>query len=192
MSRRTDTDELRLLVECAQNRDAEAWEALYRRSRPKLFRFARRRLPSDEAADDAVSEAFMRAIGKIDGFSWAGAGFDAWMYGITRNIVHEHNRRLSRDAATTRKEAGSIVLDQTTSDGDVGAEFDADAERSQVRQAFDRLDEADREILELRVIGGLTSAEVATVLGITSGAVRMAQSRAVGRLRIAMDGLDHA
>jgi RNA polymerase sigma-70 factor (ECF subfamily) len=45
------------------------------------------------------------------------------------------------------------------------------------------LSDDDRELLDLRVVGGLSADEVASVLGKQPGAVRMAQSRALDRLR---------
>jgi len=53
--------------------------------------------------------------------------------------------------------------------------------------AFATLGPDDREILELRVVGGLDAEEVGLVVGKRAGAVRMAQSRALARLRAALD-----
>jgi len=58
-----------------------------------------------------------------------------------------------------------------------------DEEQAMVRAAFDRLDEEDRELLELRVVFGLDAQNVGEMLGKQAGAVRTAQSRALGRLR---------
>ena len=52
-----------------------------------------------------------------------------------------------------------------------------------VRVAFERLAPEERELLELRVQGGLSSEEVGRLLGKRPGAVRMAQARALQRLR---------
>ena len=52
-----------------------------------------------------------------------------------------------------------------------------------VRAAFDRLARHEQEVLELRLVQGLSAEGVGEVLGRGAGAVRMAQSRAVGRLR---------
>ncbi|CAN5874398.1 hypothetical protein BH23ACT10_BH23ACT10_37040 [soil metagenome] len=83
-----DMERLRQQVSDAGG-DPDAWEALYRRVYPKLFAYARRRLPSDSVADDAVSESMSRAIARIGGFRWKGGGFDAWVYGITRKgVIH--------------------------------------------------------------------------------------------------------
>jgi RNA polymerase sigma-70 factor (ECF subfamily) len=56
-------------------------------------------------------------------------------------------------------------------------------ERAVVRAAFDRLEADERELLELRVVAGLSSAEVAVILDKQPSAVRMAQKRALARLR---------
>ncbi len=53
----------------------------------------------------------------------------------------------------------------------------------EVRAAFDRLSPEDQEVLELRVVAGLSAAGVAQATGRAAGAVRMAQSRALSRLR---------
>lgn len=164
----------------AAERDPDAWEALYRRAYPRLFAYARRRLSSSDAADDAVSEAMARSIDRIAHFEWRGAGFDAWLYGILRNVVHETWRRTPPLSRTDPVERPSLEL------GPLERLMD-DEQRSQVRRAFGTLSSEDQEVLELRVVGGLDAEQVASVVGKRPGAVRMAQSRALARLRTAME-----
>ncbi len=170
-----DEVDLRDLVRRVATGEPDAWEALYRRAYPRLFAYARRRLPSDDAADDAVSEAMVRAIDRMPSFTWKGAGIDAWLYGILRNVVLESYRDSRRTQPATVQ-----VEDQAPGplDGIVSRE-----QLGHVRAAFATLDAEDREVLELRVVGGLSADEVGSVLGRRPGAVRMAQSRALGRLR---------
>jgi RNA polymerase sigma-70 factor (ECF subfamily) len=140
-----------------------------------LIAYARRRLPKDEA-DDAVSETFLRAVRRIDDFRWRGAGFDAWLYGILRNVVYEMIRRRRPDDGDR---LGAVA----------GAEDDPLEhavhldEAAMLRAAFVRLGPDDQELLELRVVAGLDTSQMAKVLGKRPGAVRMAQSRALARLR---------
>jgi len=169
--------ELRIVVSRAAAGDADAWEALYRRAYPRLFAYTRRRLRSDHEADDAVSETMLRALHRIAAFTWKGAGFDAWLYGIARNVVlgaHRHSGRVFSSADPEETE--------TTSAGPLeellGRERCAD-----VRSAFGRLSPEDQEVLELRVVAGLSADGAGEVLGRRPGAVRMAQSRALGRFR---------
>ena len=58
--------DVRALVARAATGDPDAWEAVYRRSYARLFAYARRRMPSDHAADDAVSETMVRALNRIN------------------------------------------------------------------------------------------------------------------------------
>jgi len=176
---RPSTDEVQALVTRAQADDPDAWEALFRLSYVGLLAYARRRLWGRTEADDAVSETFARAYNRIGDFHWTGGGFSAWLFGILRNVVLEAQRRDHRidptAGSTDRVEDGS--LDAILLDEEVAA----------VRAAFATLGADDREILELRVIGGLCAEEVAVVVGKRPGAVRMAQSRALVRLRAALE-----
>lgn len=167
---------MRALVERARQGDEQAWEALFRRAYPKLLSYASRRLPTQEQAKDAVGETMTRGVANIERLRGEGGGFDAWMYGIMRHVVLDAQRLLSREGP------GFIpdVADASPLPGDrVVARDDA----IEVRQAFDRLSPADQELLELRVVAQLSADEVASVLGRRPGAVRMAQSRALSRLR---------
>jgi RNA polymerase sigma-70 factor (ECF subfamily) len=172
------TAELQELVRRAQANDPDAWETLYRVTYAGLIGYARRRLWGLSEADDAVSETFARACNRIVDFHWTGAGFTAWLYGILRNVVMETQRRERR---TTPLLAPDERVEDDALEGLLIHE-----EAVAVRAAFATLGPDDREVLELRVVGGLTADEVAEVVGKRPGAVRMAQSRALSRLRVAL------
>ena len=175
-----DLEALRALVLRAGARDPDAWEELYRRSYRPLYSYARRRLFDAQAAEDAVSETMTRALDGIDRFTWQGGGFDAWLYGIARNVIHEATRNRRRIVLVAREDGPTT--DQGPEDRMLaGDETDA------MRRAFARLGDDDREVLELRVQGGLSSDEVGRLLGKQAGAVRMAQARALQRLRTILE-----
>ena len=178
-ARRLSTAELQQLVARAREADPDAWEALYRATYPDLLAYARRRLWGRTEADDAVSETFARACNGIANFEWTGGGFVAWLYGILRNVVLEAQRR-------DRRLHPLVPTDERVED-DSAEGLLLDEEAAAVRAAFATLSSDDQEVLELRVVGGLGSDEVATVVGKRAGAVRMAQSRALSRLRAALD-----
>ena len=103
--------------------------------------------------------------------SWRGR----WLYGILRNVVQESWR------ASRRSQPQPLLIDEPPAgplDGIVRRE-----QLDEVRTAFSELAAEDQEVLELRVVGGLNAEEIGEVLGRRAGAVRMAQSRALGRLR---------
>ena len=163
------------LVERARAGDAAAWEELYRLVYPRLLAFAARKVGADQAAD-AVSETMSRAVARIDGFSWRGGGFEGWLFAILRNVLVDGHRR---DRLRAQLPLTPELPD--TREPDVG--LLAGEEAGELRIAFARLRPEEQELLYLRVVAGLSSAEVARIVGKRRGAVRMAQSRALERLR---------
>ena len=192
-----DHSGLDALVEGARSGDAGAWEALYRRAHPRLLAYARRRLPSEDAARDAVSETMARAVRSVARYRGEGAGFDAWLSGIVRHVVLDAQRARGRQRHRSGEAMASPAELPDVPSSEAGPEerLLGSLEASAVRAAFARLPAGDQELLELRVVIGLSSEEVAQVLGRRAGAVRMAQARALHRLRALlaeMDGADVA
>lgn len=173
------------LVAAARDGDRDAWEALYRRVYPRLVAFASRRLRDTDLAAEAVSDTWLRAVAAIASYSGDDRGFDPWLFGICRHVIIDMQRSMCR-----RLPARLLRLD-VERDGPAELLM-ADEERSLLRAAFARLDTDEQELLELRVVAGLSSAQVATVLGKQPGAVRMAQVRALTRLRTFLHEADRA
>jgi RNA polymerase sigma-70 factor (ECF subfamily) len=169
-------EEIGALVAQARAGDGDAWETLYRRAYPRLLAYALRRLDAD-GARDAVSETIARAVANVGRYRpVAGSGgFDGWLFGICRHVVLDAQRAAGRRGYGPPPEG---VFHADPAEGLVSIE-----EAAAVRQAFTLLSDADRELLELRVVAGLSAEEVAATLGRRPGAVRMAQSRALARLR---------
>jgi RNA polymerase sigma-70 factor (ECF subfamily) len=169
----TAAPEVAGLVARARTGDEEAWVLLYRQVHPGLYAFARRRLWTHDDAVDAVNETMARAVASLASFRDLDGAFAGWLFGILRNVVMNLQRAAARPVPTEAEVATPDALEPLL------AGEDAD----ELRAAFAQLTPADRELLELRVVAGLSADEVATALGRSPGAVRMAQSRALARLR---------
>ena len=171
----TDGHEVReSLVARARNRDVDAWEALYRLSYPGLRAYAARRVGPD-LADDVVSEVMERAVASLDRYE-SGRSFNAWLYGIARHVIGDMGRKRKRWERQPPHVSESA--EQSPSEA-----LELNAEHAEIVDAFARLSDRDREVLELRVVAGLTAEQVGAVLGMKPDAVRTAQSRALARLR---------
>ena len=170
----------RRLVDRARRGDPDAWELLYRRAYPRLVAYARRRLATHEQAEEAVSETMVRAMDTIGRYRPGPSGIDAWLFGITRNVVLETYRAGARQRATDP--AGLAARSLAGGPDPEHAVLEAE-ERVLLVRAFDRLSAQDRDLLELRVVVGLDAEQVGRLTGRRAGAVRMAQSRALARLR---------
>ena len=164
------------LVDRARRGDHDAWSVLYLEVYPRLVAFAQRRLGQIDSARDAVAETMTRGVAGIATYVGDDDGFAPWLFGICRHVIADAQRRGFREPAHR------VLLHEADPSSPADALIDDD-ERVAVRMAFARLSDDERELLELRVIAGLSSAEVAGILGKQPGAVRMAQKRALARLR---------
>jgi RNA polymerase sigma-70 factor (ECF subfamily) len=179
--RAVDGLDLRGLVERAKLSDGDAWEVLYRRAYPGLMAFASRRIDAEHARD-AVAETMARAVARIDRFEWRDGGFDGWLFGILRHVIADEYRARAR-AGRRGGELAEVPVDEPLD------HVLHNEEAGVLRAAFMTLDARDREVLELRVIAGLSCEEAAAALGKRPGALRMAQSRAIARLRDRLEEL---
>ncbi|HEV7685300.1 MAG TPA: sigma-70 family RNA polymerase sigma factor, partial [Acidimicrobiia bacterium] len=139
------------LVERARRGDQEAWAALYTSVYARLVSFAHRRLGNADLARDAVSETMARAVTRLDTYVGTDEGFAPWLFGICRHVVVDLQRQ------TYRPLPPGLLRADVDGPGPADVVIDAE-EQALVRAAFARLDPDERELLELRVVGGLSSA----------------------------------
>lgn len=170
----------RALAEAAKQGDAAAWEAIYRGVYGRLRAYAARRVGADNA-EDMVNETMTRAVAAVHRFEWGPAGFDGWLFGIARRVTADHLRRSERERRVLGRAPSVVHVDEP------GDHLERGEEAEQVRRRFAQLSPSEREVLELRVVAGLSAEAVAVALGKRPGAVRMAQSRALANLRRLMD-----
>lgn len=150
-------------------RDEAVFRVLYRRHSPALYLLALRLTGGAHSdAQDAVQEAWMRAVGVLEGFRWA-SSLRTWLCGITVNCCREIVRR--------RGETGG-------SDG-TDAEPEARPEGDDVglEQLVRRLPAGCRQVLVLHDVEGYTHAEVGAFLGIEVGTSKHQLFRARRLLR---------
>jgi RNA polymerase sigma-70 factor, ECF subfamily len=166
-------DDERALVAAAK-RDPAAFAALYDRYAGRVYWFCFRRLADQEAAEDAASLTFAKALAALG--SCRDDRFQSWLFGIARNVVldahraHRHDQPLA-DALT--------VADPTPGPHEQAAAHDA---QRRVASLLARLPEGQRRVVELRLTG-LSGKEVAAALGRPHVWVRVTQLRAYERLR---------
>src|SRR5437867_4364502 len=77
---------------------AEGFEALYRRTFPKVYAYVAALLRDRAAAEDVTAQAFERAFRKRRSFRAARGTPEAWLFGIARNAALDELRRRKRRA----------------------------------------------------------------------------------------------
>ena len=130
-----------------------------------------------------------RAVAGIGRYRYGSSGFDGWVFGIAKHVIVDHHppqerRRRQSDAAA------SHVPWVPSDPGDPSDGMVLDEDHRTVRRMFALLSDRDRELLELRVVGGLSVEQCAEILHQRPGTVRTAQSRALARLRKLMETAD--
>jgi len=153
-----------------QGGSREAFEQLFARYRGPLYGYFRRRLNGDQRAEDLTQETFLAVIHAIAHYE-ARALVRTYLYGIAMNLLAAERRRRFRDSPL-----GQPSPEPATNDAPDAAMW--------VRQALERLDESEREILMLREYEQLTYAEIAGLLKLPVNTVRSRLFRA----RMAMKG----
>lgn len=158
-------------------RDPAAFGALYARYLDPIHRYCYRRLGSREAAEDATSTVFTKALAALP--RYRDASFRAWLFAIAHNVVTDR-RRANRPTRPLEDAAEVADVDPTPEE----AALAADAGRS-LRAYLARLPNDQRRVIELR-LAGLTGPEIGRVLGRPRASINTIQFRAVARLRTLM------
>jgi RNA polymerase sigma-70 factor (ECF subfamily) len=162
--------------------DRGATEALLARIRPMVLRYCRGRLgrlPGAEyAADDAAQEACIAVLTALPRYRDEGRPFEAFVFGIAARKVVDVQRASIRAPLPT--EVLPEVYDEAAGPEEAVMAA-ADAKRA--RDLLAKLPDHLRELMILRVAVGLSAEETGRALSMTPGAVRVAQHRALNRLR---------
>ena len=171
------------LVIDAMTGDRDAVARLLELIRPLVARYCRGKLgPVDRSflsADDVAQEVCLAVLGALPNYRVQGRPFLAFVYGIAAHKVVDAHRAVTRGRTDPVADVPDVVA------ADVGPEQHAmRGELSvQLRALLDELPEKQREILVLRIVVGLSAEETAEIVGASAGAVRVAQHRALTRLR---------
>lgn len=157
------------VVAAARAGDESAWETLFDLHYPRLYRFFRARLSSNEQAEDLASNVFLEAFRSIQKFQWQGKPFEAWLFGIARHQLASFYRSRRVELTDADLEREPAVRD----------EFVA----IEIRDLLEALPRDYQTALELRFIVGLSGVEAAEVMGKSHTGYRSLLLRAVKAFR---------
>jgi RNA polymerase sigma-70 factor (ECF subfamily) len=155
-----------------------AWTKLYRDLAPSILRYLR--CYSPESAEDLLGEVFLQIVRDLPGFTGGEDRFRSWVFTIARRRLVDEWRRQGR----RREDSHSDDLPLTATAAD---EVEEDVLRrlseQRIRSVLARLTPAQRDVLFLRIIAGLSIAETAQVLGNTPGGVKSLHIRGLETIR---------
>lgn len=169
------------LLESARAGDARALETLLERHQTQVYRFGMKMCRDPEDAREVLQDTLLAAARGIRDFRGA-SSISTWLYTVARSFCIKHRRKggpASRQARSLDEEDTSAEVTAIADAGKTPEEALAQRQIERaLEQAISRLDPAQREVLVLRDMEGLTAPEVAEVLGVSVQAVKSRLHRA--------------
>jgi RNA polymerase sigma factor (sigma-70 family) len=160
---------------------AAEFEQLYRAQVDSITAYFARRSSDPQTVADLTADTFVAAITSFRTFDPRRGSGRVWLFGIARRVYASHCEARSRQRERVTRLAGRRELEPDQV-GELLDRIDAERAGRALISALGALPAADRALVELVDIDGLTPKEAAATLGISSGAVRMRLMRARKRL----------
>ena len=177
----------KLLIKQIKSGDMDAFSLLVSAYEKKAVSFARRMLGTQEEAEDAAQEAFLKVFDKIHTFR-EDSSFSTWFYTVLNNICLDALRKRSRRADTVSINQSDDAGDEyelqieDTADGPYES-FQKNEAKRLLEIALTKLSDEHRTVIILRDINGFEYEEIARILKISTGTVKSRISRARLALR---------
>ncbi|MFD2494641.1 RNA polymerase sigma factor ShbA [Amycolatopsis jiangsuensis] len=170
-------------VDAAVAGDPEAVSRLLAAVHPLVVRYCRARIGGlargYAAADDLAQETCLALLTALPGYRRQGKPFLAFVYGIAQHKVADAHRTAARDRTEPIPDPPEAA---DPADGPQERALRGEL-NTQLARLLRVLPDRQREIVLLRVVLGLSAEETAEAVDSTPGAVRVAQHRALSRLR---------
>jgi RNA polymerase sigma-70 factor (ECF subfamily) len=172
------TDNLRRLVELAQEGDREALEALYLLHFDRIYSYLHMSVGNRHDAEDLTTQTFLKMLEAIGRFRWRSAPFSAWLFRIAHNLAMDHFR------ATRRWQPEEEVPEP--GDAEESSAEDAAMEsigRRSMLELIEHLSPEQQQVLMLKFVFNFSNGDAATILEKSEGAVKSLQHRALASLQ---------
>ncbi|MGD2163165.1 MAG: sigma-70 family RNA polymerase sigma factor [Anaerolineales bacterium] len=169
----TDAD----LIKLAQHGEVEAFGQLYERYLDRIFRYVRSRVGQEHVAEDITELVFLRSFESLDSYEERGHPFSAYLYQVARNLLVDHYRQPDDEVPLQK------VQNTEPSDGD-SEKLAIQSERLEVLvEALAQLPDEYQEVIRLRILMQLPTADTAEWMNRSDGAVRVLLHRAMKALK---------
>lgn len=156
----------------ARTEPRAAFEVLFERHRGPLYNFLLRQGADEARVDDLFQMAFLKAFRAIPTFREE-ARFKTWLYTIAVNVLTDDRRAALRRGATSEIREAMLVVEP-----EPGRNEDVD----RVKEALGQVAPNHRQLFTLVRFQGLSIAEAAQAVGMTSGAAKVTLFRTTKRI----------
>lgn len=170
-------DNLDLALAAAQANAEWGWRGLYRNLAPSVTGYLRAQGAAEP--EDLTAEVFLQAVKAVKRFEGDGAAFRSWIFCIA------HNKLIDDSRYRRRRPVEPVAEPVSDAAAPVGVEEQVllHLAEDRVRSLLTHLTHDQRNVLLLRIVGGLTVDEVARTLGKNAPAVKALQRRGLACLK---------
>lgn len=171
------------LLTAAQGGSEPAFSVLWRDANPALLRYLR--VVAAEHAEDVAAETWVQVVRGLPRFTGDETAWRAWLFTTARRRLLDQARLRKRHPAEPLDEISASEMPRATDAEQLAMENIA---TEAAMALLSRLPEQQKEVILLRVVAGLDTEMVATMLGMSTGAVRVAAHRGLRKLAALLSG----
>ena len=167
----------------AAQADRAAFATLYRRYLDRVYGYAFYQLGDHHDAEDVTERIFLAALRALPDFHDQGSTFRAWLFRIAHNtIANAHRSRARR-----RTEPLPDDFQRAAPNADPAGQVALADELREIRRVVAQMPDDRRQVILLRFVDDLSTAEIAEVLDRSPGAVRVLLHRSLRDLAARLD-----
>ena len=166
------------LVRQAIDGNQRAFTQIYELYFNRIYRYVYSQMGNQAEAEDLTQDVFIKALHSISTFKFKGAPFSSWLFRIAHNQIIDHWRKQKNKKTVSLEQAADVV-----SNGDPVQMTENKANIEELSEALQQLPPAQREVVTLRFVAGLSIAEVAETLGKREGTVKALQFNGTATLK---------
>ena len=177
-TRGVSSQDLKLLVERAQQGNRDALEELYLLHFDRIYSYLHMSVGNRHDAEDLTTQVFVKMLESIGKFRWRSAPFSAWLFRIAHNLAMDHfraNKRWQPEEEVPEPDPGERSAAEEEALDSIG--------RQSMLEMIGKLSHEQQQVLTLKFVFNFSNAEAATILDKTEGAIKSLQHRALASLQ---------
>src|SRR5881227_787065 len=177
LRRGVSSQQLRRLVDRAQQGNREALEDLYLIHFDRIYSYLHMSVGNRHDAEDLTTQVFLKMLESIRKFRWRSAPFSAWLFRIAHNLAMDHfraNKRWQPEEEVPEPDPGEASAAEEEAFQSIG--------RQSMLELIQNLSHEQQQVLTLKFVFNFSNGEAATILDKTEGAIKSLQHRALASL----------
>ena len=157
--------------------DRAMFRPLYERYFEQVFRFVFRRTADEALTADLSSQVFLKAMQRLDSYSFQGVPFSAWLFRIASNEIGQHYRNVQKNRVVSAEDIHLGQLAEEMEEEDGARKYEA------LLGALGDLEPEDLALVEMRFFEERPFKEIADILGVTEANAKMRTYRILERMK---------